>query len=101
MADFELLYKMVMEFFLQLRSNNRFDAPLYNEIYQQLSVLVEEWKTQNSIPKLAFVTCAYLVDTLAAGSRFLSNEDCIKVEDASIAINELIASLDDQPPYPE
>jgi len=97
----DVFYTNAMDFFIKLRSANTFDDTLYSEIYTQIETLVEGWKTKDEIPKQAFITCIYLVDTLACGNRFLSDEDQIKVEDASIAVNELITTLDNHPPYDE
>jgi len=94
MVDLDVLYKNVMDFLVKLRCENAFDEKLYAEIYRQLEILFTQWETQDTIPKSAFISCAYLLDDLAGGNRFV----CIKVEDAHIAIQELITNIDEQPP---
>lgn len=79
---------------VKLRTDNTFDETLYDEIYDVLDNLVSSWKTQDFIPKSAFISCINLSDFLAGGSRFYSDEVTEKVEDASNAINELIAQLE-------
>jgi len=101
MIDLGALYKMVLEFDLKLRNDNAFDEKLYSTIYQQLELLFRQWETQENIPKSAFVSCAYLLDTLASGNRFWSAEVCVKVEDAHIEVQELITSIDGHPPLRE
>ena len=100
MVDLEALYKSVMDFALKLRNENAFDDKLYNEIHQQFETLFKQWETQGSIPKSAFISCLYFVDELASGNRFWSDDVCIKVEDAHIAMQELIGNIDNHPPHP-
>ena len=100
MVNLDVLYENVMDFSLKLRNENAFDDKLNAEIFEQLKILFEQWKTQDSIPKSAFISCNYLNDILAGGSRFWSDETCIKAEDSLIAIQELVTSIDSHPPYP-
>ena len=100
MVDLEILYTDVMDFILKLRNENTFDDGLYRKIYQQFEFLFKQWETQDNIPKSAFISCIYLVDMLAGSSRFWSDEVCIKAEDAIIAMQELIANIDNHPPHP-
>lgn len=99
MRDLDVLYKNVMAFILKLRCENAFDEKLYAEIYKQLEILFKQWEAQNSIPKLAFVSYAYLLDDLACGNRFWSDEVCRKVEDAHAAIQLLMTDIDEYPSY--
>ena len=101
MVDLDVLYKNVMDFSLKLRCENMFDDTLYAVIFEQFDILVEEWKTKESIPKYGFITFAYMLDRLSieSGSRFLSEDNIIKSENAHIAMQELYESLIDQPPY--
>ncbi|MCL2224288.1 MAG: hypothetical protein FWB96_04885 [Defluviitaleaceae bacterium] len=98
MVDLDVLYKNIMEFLVKLRCENAFDEKLYAEIYRHLEILFKQWETQDTIPKSAFISCAYLLDDLAGGNRFWSDEVCVKVEDAHIAIQELITNIDEPPP---
>ena len=81
-------------FLVKLRTESEFDEVLYREIIETLSVWVEEWTEKKSIPKPAFLLCIDLINSLAGGNRFLSEEDSEKVEDASSEIIELLSELD-------
>ena len=100
MVDLDALYKNVMDFCLKLRCENMFDNTLHITISEQFEALVEEWKTKESIPKYGFISFAFMLDRLSieSGSRFLSADDAIKVENAHITMQELYESLDGQPP---
>ncbi|MCL2579759.1 MAG: hypothetical protein FWE32_06965 [Oscillospiraceae bacterium] len=93
MNDLNALYKNVITFIVKLRENT-FDDTLYTEIFAQFETLVFQWKTHDHIPKLAFISCVYLIDALAGGSRFWPDDIRIKAEDALIAIQEQIAGLE-------
>jgi hypothetical protein len=95
MVDLDVLYKNVMDFIVKLHCENAFDENLYAEIYQQLETLFKQWETQDNIPKSAFISCAYLLDDLARGSRFWPDEVCRKAENALIAVQELITNIDE------
>jgi hypothetical protein len=101
MVELNSLYKNVMEFDLKLRNDNTFDEKLYTDIYQQFETLFKQWETQDFIPKSAFISCVYMVDILAGGNRFWSDDIRTKVEDALIAMQELITNIDNHPPYPK
>jgi hypothetical protein len=94
-VDLDNLHKAVMDFDLELRNENSFNDKLYTTIYHQLEILFEQWKTQDSIPKSAFISCIYMVDILAGGSRFWSDDVCQKAEDAIIAIQKLVTNIDE------
>jgi len=98
--DLSTLYKMVIDFDLKLRNENVFNDKLYTAIYQQLAILFMQWEVKDDIPKSAFVSYVYLLDTLAKGNRFWSDEVCIKAEDAHIKIQELVTSIDQHPLNP-
>lgn len=94
MEKLDCFAHQVMDFMVKLRTENIFDDELYDHLYRQLELFVEEWRNQENIPKSAFISCIYLTDFLAGGSRFLSEEDGEKVEDACNAVNELLTSLE-------
>ncbi|PZG35940.1 hypothetical protein C2D64_02610 [Listeria ivanovii] len=87
MTDLQGFHNKVMNLMVKLRNENIFDDALYDEIFGTLEIFVEEWKTQDSIPKKTFIICLYLIDFLAGGSRFLSEEDNEKLEDAMQYMN--------------
>ena len=90
LEDFEV---MVIDFLVKLRNENIFDDVLYNEIYNILKELTEALGKQDCIPKKIFLSCIYLIDFLAGGSRFLSEQDSEKVENACNEIQELFITL--------
>lgn len=95
MINLEMFGNNVMEFMVTLRSRNTFNDILYDEIYSGLEILVEDWKSKEDIPKQAFISCIYLIDFLAGGSRFYSEEVAEKAEDACNAVNELLEQLEE------
>ena len=90
--DFE---SKVLDFLVKLRNENTFDDMMYDEIYTALEEYTEIWKKQDCIPKRIFLSCICLIDFLAGGSRFLSEQDSEKVEDACNAIQELFITLEE------
>ncbi|MCP1225380.1 hypothetical protein [Sebaldella sp. S0638] len=95
MVDSREFQNKVIDFLVKLRNENTFDDRMYNEIYCILKELTEIWKKQDCIPKSFFLSCIYLTDSLAGGSRFLSEQDCEKIEDACNAIQELFVALEE------
>lgn len=79
---------------ISLRVRNILDEVIYNKVKQYVISFVEEWKEQNTVQKKVFLALSDLIDALAGGSRFLSYEEAIKVEDASIEIQGIIHELD-------
>lgn len=80
-------------FIVTLRCENKFDEENYANIKKLLSLLVSNWKEDNKIPKKAVLAIIELLECLVGGSRFLSEAESIKVEDASIEIKDIINGL--------
>ena len=80
-------------FILIFRCDNRFDEEKYVEIKNILEILVGDWKEKKEIPKKAFLAIVELMECLVGGSRFLSEDAAIRVEDASIEIKDIINAL--------
>ncbi len=78
---------------LTLRCDNRFDEEKYVEIKNILKILVSDWKEKKEISKKAFLAIVELTECLVGGSRFLSEDKAIRVEDASIEIKDIINTL--------
>jgi len=95
MINLQELYEKITAFLVAFRSDNTFNSDLFDEIYADLKGVIEKWKAQESIPKLGFLCFANLIEFLARGSRFLSHDDCVKVENASISISELYIQLEE------
>lgn len=80
-------------FIVELRCDNRFDEERFLEIKNILCILVLDWKRQQTIPKKAMMAIIELIECLVGGSRFLNEDEAIKVEDASIEIKDIINEL--------
>lgn len=78
---------------LALRCDNRFDEEKYVEIKNILKILVSDWKEKKEISKKAFLAIVELMECLVGGSRFLSEDEAIRVEDAGIEIKDIINAL--------
>lgn len=78
---------------LALRCDNRFDEEKYVEIKNILKILVSDWKEKKEISKKAFLAIVELMECLVGGSRFLSEDEAIRVEDACIEIKDIINTL--------
>lgn len=92
----EELYQLVMGeegFIVTLRCDNLFDEAKYKDIKAMLCNLVEDWKNKEFIPKKAMLIIVELIECLVGGSRFLSKETAITVEDASIEIKDILNEL--------
>ena len=90
------LYDLVLGengFLGKLRCKNEYDEIKYSKIKQTMKNLVNQWKVMDSVPKKGFLTIIELVEFLARSSNFLSKEDSIKTEDASIEIKDIINEL--------
>lgn len=90
------LYELVLGeegFLVKLRCKNFFDEVEYSKIKQILKSLVNEWSSIDAIPKKGVLLTIELVEFLARNNSFLSKEDSIKVEDASIEIKDILNVL--------
>lgn len=80
-------------FVIELRCDNRFNEEKYSEIKKKLYILVLDWKKQQTISKKAMMAIIELLDCLVGGSRFLNQDEAIRVEDASLEIKDIINEL--------
>lgn len=80
-------------FVIELRCDNRFNEEKYSDIKNMLCILVLEWKRQQTVSKKAMMAIIELLDCLVGGSRFLNEDEAIRVEDASIEIKDIINEL--------
>lgn len=93
------LYELVLGehgFVFELRCHNTFNNDKYFRIKNILNSLIIEWQQYDSIPKKAMLAIVELMFFIVGGNRFLSDDDRIKLEDASIEIYELICGLYDK-----
>lgn len=60
-----------------------------------LNQLIGEWRKVDTIPKKAMIAIVDLMIDLVGNNRFLSEEESLKVEDASIEIYDMLMTLCD------
>ena len=75
------------------RCENTFDETKYLEIKNQILIEMPKWRTQGFILNCDVEVLISLIDQLAGGSRFFSEETAIRVEDACMEIEEIINCL--------
>ncbi len=63
------------------------------EIKNQILIEMPKWRTQGFILNCDVEVLISLIDQLAGGSRFFSEETAIRVEDACMEIEEIINCL--------
>lgn len=80
-------------FISTLRCDNIFDERMYSNIKSKLSNFVLEWKKQELVPKKAMMAIVELTEYLARGSNFLSENEAIRLENASLEIKDIINEL--------
>ena len=82
-------------FLVELRCNNIFHEQLFGEIKTYLHKKETEWKVAGAIPIPDAVAIFNLIDQLAGGNRFWSEETALQVEDAIAELQEIIRSLEE------
>jgi hypothetical protein len=80
-------------FLVKLRCENTFDETKYLEIKNQILIEMPKWRAQGFILNCDVEVLISLIDQLAGGSRFFSEETAIRVEDACMEIEEIINCL--------
>ena len=80
-------------FIVSLRCDNFFNEEKYNKIKNRLSVFVSDWKKDYKSSEKAMLAIVELMECLVGGSRFLSKNMSIKLEDASIEIKDILNEL--------
>ncbi|MBO5318197.1 MAG: hypothetical protein J6B01_00125 [Ruminococcus sp.] len=76
-----------------LRCENYFDDKKYIEIKNILKKLVPLWKANNCVSISGLLSVVNLIEYIAGGNRYLSDEDSIKLEDACIEIMDILGEL--------
>ena len=82
-------------FLVELRCHDHFNEEKYQRIVELLDKLIAEWRRVDAIPKKAMLAIIDLMNELVGGNRFLSEEESIRLEDASLEIYEMLISLYD------
>lgn len=92
------LYELILGekgFVVEVRCDSIFDEEKYQRIVELLNVLIGEWRKTDSVPKKAMLAIVELMICLVGKSRFLSEEESNKLEDAGIEINLMLNNLYD------
>lgn len=82
-------------FLVELHCHNSFNERIYAEITDYLRGHLPEWKSTGFMPVADAVPVFHLIDELAGGSRFWSEEMGLRVEDAVLEILEMVDSLEE------
>ena len=80
-------------FDVEIRCEYSFNDAKYVRIKEILSSLITEWQQNEYIPKKALLAIVELMICLVGGNRFLSKDEALKLEDASIEIECLLNNL--------
>lgn len=80
-------------FVVEVRCNYSFNDDKYKRIKIILSSLVKDWEQYDNVPKKAMLAIVELMICLVGENRFLTEEEMMKLEDASIEINSLLNNL--------
>ena len=80
---------------VELRCNNSFNEQIYTDIINYLNENSPQWKSSGFIPISDAVSIFNLIDALSGGSRFWSEEVQLRVEDATLEIQDIINTLEE------
>lgn len=80
---------------VEIRMDLIFNEKKYKRIVELLNSLIGEWRKVDAIPKKAMLAIVDLMTYLVGNNRFLSEEESLKVEDASIEIYDMLMTLCD------
>lgn len=78
-----------------LRVHNSFNEEIYADITDYLNEHLPGWKSSGAIPVADAVALFNLIDDLAGGNRFWSEEVRLCVEDAMLEIQDIISELEE------
>lgn len=79
---------------VELRCNNSFNEQIFADIKNYLNEHLDDWKASGSMPIADAVSIFHLIDELSGGSRFWSEEVELRVEDATLEIQDMICTLE-------
>lgn len=79
---------------IELRCKNSFNEQIFADILNYLNEHLPEWKANGSIPVADAVPIFNLIDQLSGGSRFWSEEVALRVEDATLELQDIICTLE-------
>lgn len=78
---------------IKLHLEHKFDKILFEKIKHIILNRVNVWKENKIISLKEFLIIVELTECLVGGNRFLSYEEQILIEDASLEIKDIINSL--------
>lgn len=79
---------------IELRCNNFFNEEIFSDIKDYLNEHLSEWKKSGSIPIEDALSIFNLIDELSGGSRFWNEEVSLRVEDATLEIQDIMDMLE-------
>lgn len=79
---------------VELRVHNSFNEQTYADITDYLNGHLARWQARGAIPIADAVAIFNLIDDLAGGNRFWSEEVRLRVEDAVLEIQDIISELE-------
>lgn len=79
---------------VELRCKNFFNEQIFEDIKDHLNEHLPEWKASGFMPVADAVAIFNLIDELSGGSRFWSEDVALRVEDATLEIQDMISTLE-------
>ncbi len=80
---------------VELRAKDTFNERMFENITGYLNEQLNSWKAGGAIPVADAVALFHLIDALAGGSRFWSEDVALRVEDAVLELQDLINALEE------
>lgn len=90
------LKKNIIDFMTEIRIKDYWNSVLWNQIYSELCIRVDEWKVTGTVPKSIVPFIADLVSELSGGNRFVDDATAAEIENGEIAILQLLYQLYDE-----
>lgn len=91
----QCLKSMILNFLTEIRTDNRFNNELWEQILSNVNCSIKLWKDSGAVPKDIVPYFLDLVSFLSGGSRFVDEDTLIKMEEADIRIREIFYDLCD------
>ena len=79
---------------VELRCKSFFNEQIFEDIKNYLNKHLPEWKASGFMPVADAVAIFNLIDELSGGSRFWSEDVALRVEDATLEIQDMISTLE-------
>jgi len=92
----EELKENIVSLLVELRNDCIWNENLWLKIVKEITSSIEVWNKTGNVPKTILPYFIDLAEDLAGGNRFIDYDTAIKVEDASIQLQELFNELLDE-----